>query len=173
MYFHRTHWMMALAALVSFVGCGKSGPDVNYVEGIVTLDGKPLEGVSVGFSPVDAKIGIPAVGNTDANGVFKLTAIQGGEPQGGTGEGEYYVSFTKSASTGVGMTYEDTQKMMEDPNYGQSGSSPGQTPKDLNVLPKAYLNPATSGVKVTVKSGKNTGDEFKFDLKSDYKGLTN
>jgi hypothetical protein len=30
-----------------------------------------------------------------------------------------------------------------------------------------YENPTTSGFKVTVKSGTNKGDDFKFDLKKE------
>jgi hypothetical protein len=36
-------------------------------------------------------------------------------------------------------------------------------------VPKAYGDPETSGLKVTVKKGLNAGPEFRFDLKSDVK----
>ncbi len=74
------------------------GPDVNYVEGVVTLDGSPVEGVTVGFSPVDPA-GMAAVGTTDANGVFS-SVDRGRRAEGGALPGEYNVTFMKSARRG-------------------------------------------------------------------------
>lgn len=162
-------WALVLVAIVAIGGCGKGGPKVEYVEGVVTLDGTPQEGVTVTFSPVSPGSGLAAVGTTDATGVFKLTATQGGVFEAGTGVGKYNVSFSKVAAS-QGLSYEDTQKMMEDPNYGKpSGSGPSAAPQSKDLLPAGYSNPTTSGISVTVKEGSNTGDEFKFDLKSDFK----
>lgn len=149
------------------LGCDTSGPNVSYVEGVVTLDGQPIEGVSVGFSPVEGGSGTPAVGTTDANGEFKLTSIQGGSDQGGAVPGEYNVTFTKSAVQT--MSLEEMKRGSEDPNYGQQDSSAvaqRQLPKNESPIPTKYAAPNTSGFKVTVKPGTNKGDEFKFDLKS-------
>jgi hypothetical protein len=154
--------------MVVLNGCGKSGPSVNYVEGVVTLDGKPIEGVTVGFSPVDATKGLAAVGTTDANGVFKLTATQGGSTDGGTVAGEYQVALTKIGTDIV--TEEEAKKMQEDPNYGKEQTGPPVAPVVKSAIPEAYGNPATSGIKVTVKDGENKGDAFKFDLKSSFTG---
>src|SRR4029453_13121047 len=88
-------------ALFGLVGCESScGPAVQYVEGVVTLDGSPIEGVTVSFSPAKAGSGTPAVGTTDTNGVFKLTATQGGSVGGGAGIGDYQVTFTKVKASG-------------------------------------------------------------------------
>ena len=44
--------LLLLSALTLFsVGCGESGPVVEYVQGVVTLNGSPLEGATVSFSP--------------------------------------------------------------------------------------------------------------------------
>jgi hypothetical protein len=150
---------------VVVAGCAQQGPDVNYVEGVVTLDGQPIEGVAVGFSPVDASKGTAAVGTTDANGVFKLTSTAGGATDAGAMPGDYNVTFMKSAVDVV--TAEEAQRMQNDPNYGQSSGELSAAPVAKSAIPEAYNNPATSGVKATVASGKN---EFKFDLKSDFKG---
>lgn len=168
MKWFRIQWAMAVMAIVVVSGCGGGGPSVEYVEGKVTLDGTPQEGVTVTYSPTSPGSGLAAVGTTDANGVYKLTAKPAGGFEEGTAVGEYNVAFSKVA-TGEGLSYEETQKMMEDPNYGQSGGSePSAPPESKDLLPAGYANPKTSGFTVTVKEGQNTGDEFSFDLKSDF-----
>jgi len=151
-------------ALVGLLGCGDSGgPSVEYVEGVVTLDGKPIEGVTVSFSPVKPDAGTPAVGTTDANGVFKLTATQGGKPGAGTGAGEYQVAFSKVKIVGGSQVTSS-----EDPNYGKdvdTSAKPQPTKVEYEV-PVKYENPATSGFTATVAKGTNKGDKFKFDLAS-------
>jgi hypothetical protein len=162
---------LALAAMVMLSGCGGGGPDVEYVEGKVTLDGTPVEGVTVGFSPTGPLGGTPATGRTDANGVYRLTATGGGEVGGGVATGEYNVSFSKTEVTGGGgdMTAEETEKFMQTEEYEKlSSGGLSAPPKSVNVLPMGYANPLTSGITVTVKGGKNVGGEFDFDLKSDF-----
>ena len=151
-------------ALFGLLGCGESGgPSVEYVEGVVTLDGKPIEGVTVSFSPAKPGAGMPAVGTTDANGVFKLTAVQGGRVGGGTGAGDYQVTFSKVKATG-GMR---ADVKPGDPDYGKEDTSsrPGPSKVEYEV-PQKYENAATSGFTATVAKGTNKGDKFKFDLTS-------
>lgn len=153
-------------ALVGFTGCpaGDAGPAVEYVEGVVTLDGQTIDGVTVGFSPVDAENGIAASGSTDSNGVFKLTSSQGGEPDKGAVAGEYTVTFRKVKGDFAEALTPD------DPGYEDStasGDGPSAAPALEYVVPAKYGNPGKSEFKVTVKSGKNTGDDFKFDLTSE------
>lgn len=59
------------AALLVLQGCGDSGPKLAEVEGVVTLDGKPLSGVMLEFQPTGGK-GSPSVGYTDKNGEYRL-----------------------------------------------------------------------------------------------------
>jgi hypothetical protein len=157
--------VLASLVIVGIAGCDTSGgPSVSYVEGVVTLDGQPVEGASIGFSPV-AEGGVGGVGTTDANGVYKLTTPTG-TVDGGVPAGDYNVTITKKVM--VGGTPEVTSS--SDPNYGKqdaSGSGPPQAPQYEDVVPVKYNSAATSGIKVTVKSGRNTGDEFKFDLKKE------
>jgi len=54
-------------ALVMFAGCSGTGPVP--VEGVVTLDGKPLEGATVMFRPAQGR---PSAGKTDAAGRYRL-----------------------------------------------------------------------------------------------------
>jgi len=155
---------VAFALAVGFTGCstGDAGPAVQYVQGAVTLDGQTIEGVTVGFSPV-AKDGIGATGMTDSKGVFKLTSSQGGEPDEGAVAGEYTVTFRK-----VKGNFAETLTP-DDPGYEESMASGEEesAPALEYVVPARYGNPADSEFKVTVKPGKNTGDDFKFDLTSE------
>lgn len=74
--------MVAAIAMCLVIGCSKpSGPDLGYVEGDVTLDGKPLDGAEVQFEPSDAR---PSVAFTDENGhyVLKFTGSRDGATVG-------------------------------------------------------------------------------------------
>jgi len=149
--------------LSSLLGCeGSSGPAVEYVEGVVTLDGKPIEGVTVGFSPAKPGSGVPAVGTTDANGVFHLTTTSAGsKPGGGTEVGEYQVTFSKVKTSG-GLS---ADVKPGDPGYGEFGNT-REPSKTEYLVPEKYGNPATSGITASVAKGTNKGDKFKFDLTS-------
>ena len=68
-----------VCALITFsVGCGGSSdqPELGYVSGVVTLDGKPVAGVNVVFKP---DVGRAAAANTDAEGSFTLQYLDGVE----------------------------------------------------------------------------------------------
>ena len=68
--------LLALALVAS--GCGGADvPEVAYVEGTVTLDGKPLEGALLTFNPVEG--GRPSYGRTDAEGWYELMYMDGVE----------------------------------------------------------------------------------------------
>lgn len=62
-------------------GCGPANNRV-AVEGIVTLDGKPIKGVSLTFMPRGK--GRPGIGETDVNGRFRMkdVGIHDGLPPG-------------------------------------------------------------------------------------------
>ncbi len=63
----------SVAGVVAFIliwpGCGGGKADVAYVEGRVTMDGKPLEGATVLFVP---STGRPASGVTNSDGRYVL-----------------------------------------------------------------------------------------------------
>jgi hypothetical protein len=148
---------MGCVSLIGAAGCQKSGPAVAFVEGVVMLDGLPLEGASVGFSPLAA--GQPAFGKTDATGVFHMTTVRGGARDRGAVVGEYAVTITKWRNRMEGMTEMNPALELE----------LSKLPPDY-IVPKAYGNKVTSGLKATVKPGRNVGPEFRFELRSDFKG---
>ena len=133
-----------LAVCLSLPGC-RRGPPVVYVEGVVTMDGEPLEGANVGFTPLDTPGSMPAAGFTDAKGTFVLS--------------------THTAKFGAGATVGDyvviVRKTIIPP-----GEEDKDSPKIVLVTPPIYQVKETSPLKATVKNGQN---RFEFDLKSDSK----
>ena len=60
---------VGLIMMVELAGCGPSGPELVDVQGVVTLDGKPLDRATIIFQP---KEGRASVGTTDADGAYRL-----------------------------------------------------------------------------------------------------
>jgi hypothetical protein len=85
---------LAIPALlsVSCVGCGgNSNPTTYKVIGVVTVDGKPIDGATVSFTDV-ANGPHAAVSKTDSEGKYALTTFEAGD---GAVPGTYKVSVTK------------------------------------------------------------------------------
>jgi hypothetical protein len=133
-----------LAVCLILPGC-RRGPPVVYVEGVVTMNGEPIEGANVGFTPVGKPGAMPAAGFTDARGKFVLsthTAKFGG----GATVGDYVVIVSKTIIP--------------------PGEEDKDSPKVVLVTPPLYQVKETSPLRATVKNGQN---RFEFDLKSDSK----
>lgn len=162
--FSKTAALAAVIGCLGLMGCqGEPTLPTEYVEGVVTLDGSPVEGASVTFVPVDMTTGISAVGTTDANGVYKLTATQGVDdkmpaPEAGAMPGDYVVTIRKVEAADYVSREEAEAQGIKPTEY-----APGQEPKPKYIVPKKYLNPSSTDLKVTVKEGKN---DIPFDLKS-------
>ena len=115
----------------------------------MTLDGEPVANATVTFTPVTEGAGAMATGTTNAEGKYRLTAVVAGyTPQGGSGTlpGEYNVGVVKAKPPEIPTSPEASQL------------KPGQRPTGSTLtylVPQKYENPATSGIKKTVKEGKN------------------
>ncbi|MGL4593344.1 MAG: hypothetical protein ACRCUY_01295 [Thermoguttaceae bacterium] len=151
-----------LVILCSF-GCGPKGPDTQYISGIVTVDGSPVENALVGFTPVqpadssnpnNVKVPLIASGTTDAQGNYRISAMQGGKIGAGTTVGEYHISITKKDIMNAPVA--DKNGNIIKPMVGP--------PKFRYIVPKQFEDAEKSGISVTVKKGRNT---FDFHLKSD------
>lgn len=81
----RTVALLAGVLLVAG-GCGKK---LVPVEGVVTLDGKPVPGAEVNCIPLSG--GFPAIAETDDQGVFRIATTNQGQ---GVTPGEYRVMIT-------------------------------------------------------------------------------
>jgi hypothetical protein len=86
----------SLTIVIGATGAGCSSSNIAPVSGRVTLDGKPLAGVHIGFQPI-AKPGNmnPGGGSyamTDSDGQYKLLLVEGEQP--GAVVGKHRVEIT-------------------------------------------------------------------------------
>jgi len=144
----RLSGVCAAAVLVWAAGCGTKGPDVQFVEGRVTLDGTPLANATVGYTSAEATGLPPAYGVTDESGVYRLTSI-GGRHGRGAVVGTFVVTVVKFET--------------EDVPENEVRRAP---PKVWTVVPELYCDIATSPLRATVGEGANTGAAFDFDVPS-------
>lgn len=153
--FSQRLFIAALLAGIVPPGCAEKKQIVSteMVEGIVTLDGTPVPGAVVTFTPAQANAGAPATGMSDAQGKYTITAAGLGEGKSaasgaGTLPGEYLVGVVKDESPKIPGSNDPDYKMPE----------PGKTPPAptvTHVVPQQFNDPQTSGIKVTVQAGKN------------------
>jgi len=140
----RKRLLLLIALLAIVPACGKKTPavpeDLTPVEGLVTLDKKPLPGVAVTFCP-EIEGSPSASGVTDANGRFRLTTFPSGN---GARPGKYKVIVVAHASTGY------------------SPHPTGVSPSAAKAIPASYGIPAQSPLTASVP----VSGEIVFDLKS-------
>lgn len=167
--------------LVVFQGCsrGPQRPVVHPVKGRVMLDGVPVEGVGVSLSPVIKGAGVAAFGRTLADGSYEITSTLGGRPNAGAVAGDYAVILQKLVdvppdavppqhAAAPGGPDRAVQQWFSKQEWTDS-AGPHVT---LNYLPDGYGRPESSGLRVTVKPGMNSGPEFEFYLRRDSGGAT-
>ncbi|MEX2169163.1 MAG: carboxypeptidase-like regulatory domain-containing protein [Pirellulales bacterium] len=122
--------VLACAAL-SMIGCGSGHlPELGTVSGIVTLDGQPLEGATVQFTP---SLGRVSRARTGSDGAYELR----------------YVGSERGALLGEHKVMIITSWMDEDPATGRITNHPEKLP------PKYH---AESELKRTVEAGDNRFD---------------
>ncbi len=123
-----------LTALVSLaVGCGGPGKPVK-VEGVLTLDGKPLPAATVTFAPV-AEGGRAAHGRTEEDGSFKLTTFRTND---GALPGEYKVVVVLDTTPAIQVSTTDQKMMTNEEKMATFGSmSPKGKKAAAEVVKKA------------------------------------
>ena len=133
-----------------FVGCAEDNPfGVVYVEGTVTYNGDPIEGVSVTFIPLDAGEQLGAGGRTNSRGRFDLTA--GGSPAGsGARPGQYDVIFTKQEVARAASPEEEARMR------GMGAVT--------HLIPQRYNNVRTSGIEPVTVTTNRRNNVFNFAL---------
>lgn len=113
------------------MGCrGAPGPEIAPVDGVVTLDGKPIEGAGVTFEPVGE--GRSSFALTDAAGRYELVYMPGKK---GAMVGEHVVRISKSRKS----IKDDNGKVIEE-------GVPEAFPAKVN---------SSSELKAAVKPGAN------------------
>ena len=175
--------LVAIALLAT--GCSRGGnrPVVHPVKGRGTLAGQPLEGVGVSFSPVVKGQGVTAFGKTLVDGTYTLTSTRGGTLGAGAMLGEYAVMLQKFVdvapdavppefSAAAGDSSRSVQQWFSKQETTRVEDEKTVRYVILGLLPEAYGNAETSGLRVTVKPGTNSGPAFEFDLQRDFRGAT-
>jgi hypothetical protein len=116
-----------IIAVFVLAGCGGGDdgrikpPELGTVTGKVTLDGKPLEGAMVEFSPATAR---PSFGTTDSSGAYTLNYD---EKRKGAAVGEHTVKINTRLETaalgkkeGVPARYNDKSELKATVKAGEN-----------------------------------------------------
>lgn len=142
-------FLLIFVCLISLhSGCRSSDqPELGQVSGAITLDGKPLTGVTVVFQP---ESGRPARGVTNNDGQYELT----------------YIRQTKGTKVGTNRVEIAPSEEGEDAGASETGDGESQSVRSGAKAGKPKV-PARYNVQselsVQVKAGKNT---FDFQLQS-------
>jgi hypothetical protein len=148
---HTNFYFVLTIIFITFIGCSpsmKRDLPVEYVEGIVTMDGVPLDNASIQFIPKTGNQGEAAGGYSDVKGKYTLSSMNGDIGKGAL-PGDYIVLITKTISVPIsGVIHNE-------------GDAPPEESKE--VLPAVYNNRSKPLWEVTVVKGKNT---FNFDVKA-------
>ncbi len=143
------HWSFVIPASI-LVGCG--GAKTLPVEGVVTLDGKPLAGASIQFVPQGQ--GKDATGQTDNSGQFAMSTFQ---PRDGVLPGTYKVVISPPTGAVDPTQYGNAADAM-------SGASKAPAKKD-SVAP-AFPQQYTRADQTPLTQEVPVKGQLKFDLKS-------
>jgi hypothetical protein len=127
----------AAVLLVAGSGCGGSGKPVK-TEGLVTLDGKPVDGATVTFHPA-AEQGRSATGLTGVDGVFQLQTFAEAD---GALPGEYKVTVIKTEAAEAPGSASGPQQMMK--------TMFNRKKKRTSLLPKEYADISRTPLRVQV-----------------------
>ena len=135
--------LICAAMLAGVLGCSSAepppGPQAHPVVGKVLYKGRPAEGFSVAFHPVqkwDGATFAPS-GVTDAAGEFQLRSY---ETNDGAPVGDYSVTITWPKEV--------------------PGFDPDDAPETVDQLRGAYNNPQRSKFQVTIHEGDNQLEPF-------------
>ena len=123
--------------MLSLVGCGEPDPlNRQAIAGTVTLDGQPLEGGAISFSPTDGTLG---GGAAIVQGEYAVPAEKGLPP------GKYVVRINAASESG-----------------GDPTAPPGEVTPAKELVPASWNSQSTHEIEV-VAGGDN---QFPFDIKS-------
>jgi len=134
---------LVMTAILAFVclfsmGCGKRTVKVYPVHGEVYFNGKPAEGATIHFHPVDKEACPPAFATVNDDGSYSLTTFKSDD---GAAEGDYIVTV----------------------NWPEVRQDDGETILGKDRLGGIYAKPDISKLTATVSPGDNEIERF--DLK--------
>lgn len=137
------------AGLLFAAGCGGTKSGGPAVEGVITLDDKPLANASVLFIPQGQNMGQSGFGKTDAAGKFALGSADGKSK--GVSAGDYKVVINKHVK----------------PDGSDYVAKPDEDPMSANfkeLLPPTYSNVEQTTLTATIPAeGKK---DLSFPLRS-------
>ena len=148
--------LIPLALLTLLLGgCGGvERPPMGQVSGKVTYQGKPLEVGEVVFNPVSGETettGQPASGALGSGGYYRLSTFDDGD---GAVVGDHIITIKSSEVIRSAKPSKNDTEGIQTP--GPDGKLSYMTLKSR--VPKRYANPMKSGLRRTVKEGKNEVD---------------
>jgi len=152
---------LAVAALIapSLLGCGGGGPALVPVSGTVTLNGKPLEGASVVFTPdASTKDAYVARDVTGPSGNYK--AITNG--RSGVAPGKYKVSIMKSRID----VSKAPEEFKDDPYMAKLSLGPDDSPRKSRAKNSAASDEIKGEFDCEISAATPVQD---FDVKSSAK----
>ena len=146
-----TRLLLIVPLALFTIGCGGgTRPDLGRVSGRITLDGNPIEGVHIEFTPVID--GRPSVASSDSSGYYTLSykgSIMGARL------GEHDVTMTTFREAIIFDEDEDevqrSGKAASDDDEGDA--TPENIPGRAEEIPEKY---AEEKLRVTVEPGSNT-----------------
>ena len=144
-----------LLTIVCCLGCqgGASLSGLVPCDGVVTLDGNPIEGVTIMFIPRDSGTQRDAHAMTDVAGKFKMTTLKEND---GVMPGTYSVTITKYEQSGQLVATGET-----DPETGK----PIMFETSVNRLSAVYENRTKSPLEITVPKGGTKTATFELTSK--------
>ncbi len=141
-----------LVVVTAFPGCSneddewtRQQPATVTADGVVTLDGKPVDGASIVIAPTPPNQHA-ANAITDGSGRFSLAAFPN---KPGAVPGTYKVRVAKTIEVGAEPVKVD---LGEDAAHAAS-DEPSANMTWKSVLPEKYSNPETSGLEVEIPAG--------------------
>jgi hypothetical protein len=149
---------VAMTFVLLLSGCSGGGiAGLAPCEGVVSLNGKPLENASVTFIPTTTTSNRSAGGMTDAQGHYKLFT----NTSTGILPGEYKVTITKS----IPETEKDALLVKEmtiatEKNNGVIPSSYDEVIVNFKSLTGKYADPKTSDLTVKITNKGNRQQNF-------------
>lgn len=143
--------LLCVGMLAGLLGCNGGGveplPKTAPGSGQVKLDGKPIGGAMVTFSPKAGTSGVECIGTTDDEGKYVLKQVRGGE---GVPPGEYTVFINR---------YVDAKGIPIELDDEVAPADQGA----VESLPAKYSSPIETTLSQKVPE---SGGEFNFDLTS-------
>lgn len=120
--------LLAFLTLMVVCGCG-SGIQTEPVTGVVTMDGKPLPGVRVIFSPAEGGRA-NSVGTTDSEGAYSLVYTR---KNAGAITGRYKVLVSKTKMTDEGEKETLPRKYNQETTFEAEVTSTGSNKFDYHL----------------------------------------